>query len=139
MKKLDDLRNDLNHVYKDMKINRTKETYLDLARKEIEVSTLLFCYILSIWHNLYITNFSFARWRNSTPTCTSILTRRNRIYLPNFLQQLMNPMKRKNFTQTLLKLSALLEPLPVLSLHYCCPFYIMHFNTINLKAPTTTY
>lgn len=37
MQKLEDVRNDLNHIYKDMKINRAKEMYLDLARKEIDV------------------------------------------------------------------------------------------------------
>lgn len=37
MRKLEDIRNELNHIYKDMKINRTKEAYLELARQEIEV------------------------------------------------------------------------------------------------------
>ncbi|XP_061394552.1 mitochondrial potassium channel-like [Musca vetustissima] len=37
MRKLEDIRNELNHIYKDMKINRTKETYLELARQEIEL------------------------------------------------------------------------------------------------------
>ncbi|XP_073847391.1 uncharacterized protein [Musca autumnalis] len=37
MHKLEEIRNDLNHIYKDMKINRTKETYLELARQEIEL------------------------------------------------------------------------------------------------------
>ncbi|XP_075166636.1 uncharacterized protein LOC142238797 isoform X2 [Haematobia irritans] len=37
MRRLDVIRNDLTHIYKDMKINRAKETYLDLARREIDL------------------------------------------------------------------------------------------------------